>query len=38
MYEEIDEQQVYEEFERALVEAIGIYKSTENITYGTYEK
>ena len=33
MYEEIDEQQVYEEFERALVEAIGIYKSTENITY-----
>ena len=33
MYEEIDEQQVYEEYEKALVEAIGIYKEVKNITY-----
>lgn len=32
-YEEIDEQEVQEEFEKALVEAIGIYEATKNITY-----
>lgn len=33
MYEEIDEQEVQEEFEKALVEAIGIYEATKNISY-----
>lgn len=33
MYEEIDEQQVYEEFNLALAEAIGIYESVKNISY-----
>ena len=33
MYEEIDEEKVYEEFEKALEEAIGVYKSVENISY-----
>ena len=33
MYEEIDEEKVYEEFEKALEEAIGIYQSVENISY-----
>ena len=33
MYEEIDEQQVYEEFDKALVEAIGIYKEVKNVSY-----
>lgn len=30
---EIDEKKVYEEFEKALIEAIGIYESTKNISY-----
>ena len=33
MYEEIDENRVYEEFEEALAEAIAIYGSVENISY-----
>lgn len=33
MYREIDENKVYEEFERALAEAIAIYGSVENIDY-----
>lgn len=31
--EEIDEEQIYEEFENALIEAIAIYKSVENVSY-----
>lgn len=31
--QEIDEEKIYEEFEKALVEAIGIYQNTKNITY-----
>lgn len=33
MYQEIDEEKVYEEFNKALVEAIGIYKEVKNISY-----
>ena len=33
MFNEIDEEKVYEEFEKALVEAIGIYESVKNISY-----
>lgn len=33
MIEEIDEQQVYDEYEKALVEAIGIYESVKNVSY-----
>lgn len=33
MYEEIDEQEVYEEFEKALAEAIGIYETVKNVSY-----
>ena len=32
MIEEIDEQQVYDEYEKALVEAIGIYESVKNVS------
>lgn len=30
---EIDEEQIYEDFEKALIEAIGIYKSVQNVSY-----
>ena len=33
MIEEIDEQQVYDEYEKALVEARGIYESVKNVSY-----
>lgn len=33
MFNEIDEQEVYDEFDKALAEAIGIYETTKNISY-----